>query len=140
MNVTQIKVVYEIHLLKEMRESDAITARRVDGLQVYSRFTELNRAVGHRMVLAGMEGAMVDDVGYASRRVVQRPPLSNLELAACVEEGLLHDARQMHSYVIGASLLMILLITCVGSTIFGIKYPSHVPGRMNPLVGPNGPT
>jgi len=139
-NVTQIKAVYEVRIFKEMRTSDAEVGRRIDKFQIYSKFSDLNRLLGRSLSQVDgrtMEGVMLDDVGYASRHQLWRPPLSHDELADCAEEVSLHDARQIHQFIVAVSLIMVALITCAGSTVFTIKHASSVPSRMNPLVNNN---
>merc|ERR1719316_2103980 len=139
-NVTQIKAVYEVRIFKEMRFSDSEIGRRVDNFQIYSKFSDLNRLLGRSLAQVdghSMDGVMLDDVGYASRHQLWRPPLSSDELADCAEEVSLHDARQIHQFIVAVSLIMVALITCAGSTVFTIKHASSVPSRMNPLVNNN---
>lgn len=136
-NVTQIKAVYEVRIFKEMRYSDAEVSRRVDKFQIYSKFSDLNRLLGRSLSQVdghSMDGVLLDDVGYATRHEVSRPPLSSGDLADCVEEVSLHDARQLHQFIVAVSLIIVALITCAGSTVFTIKHASSVPSRMNPLV------
>lgn len=136
-NVTQIKAVYEVRIFKEMRYSDAEVSRRVDKFQIYSKFSDLNRLLGRSLAQVdghSMDGVLLDDVGYATRHEVSRPPLSSGDLADCVEEVSLHDARQLHQFIVAVSLIIVALITCAGSTVFTIKHASSVPSRMNPLV------
>lgn len=139
-NVTQIKAVYEVRTFTEMRTSDAEVGRRIDKFQIYSKFSDLNRLLGRSLSQVeghSFDGVMLDDVGYASRHQLSRPPLSESDLADCAEEVSLHDARQIHQFVMAMSLIMVALITCAGSTIFTIKHASSVPSRMNPLVSVN---
>merc|ERR1719502_354835 len=136
-NVTQIKAVYEVRIFKEMKTTDAEVGRRIDRFQIYSKFSDLNRLLGRSLSQVdgrSMDGVMLDDVGYASHHQLTRPPLSSGELADCVEEVSLHDARQLHQFIVAMSLIMVALITCAGSTVFTIKHASSVPSRMNPLV------
>jgi len=136
-NVTQIKAVYEVRLFPEMRTNDAEVGRRVDKFQIYSKFADLNRLLTRSLSQVdehSMEGVMLDDVGYASQHQLWRPPLTADELKDCVEEVSLHDARQLHQFIVAISLIMVALITCAGSTVFTIKHASSVPSRMNPLV------
>jgi len=139
-NVTQIKVVYEVRVFKEMRISDAEVGRRIDKFQIYSRFSDLNRMLGRSLAHVdghAMENVMLDDVGYASRHHLTRPALGGSDLEDCAAEVALHDARQMHQFIVAVSLIMVALITCAGSTVFTIKHASSVPSRMNPLVDAN---
>jgi len=139
-NVTQIKAVYEVRIFKEMRTSDAEVGRRIDKFQIYSKFSDLNRLLGRSLSQVdgrSMDGVMLDDVGYASRHKLTRPPLAKEELSDCAEEVSLHDARQIHQFIMAMSLIIVALITCAGSTVFTIKHASSVPSRMNPLVANN---
>lgn len=134
-NVTQIKVVYEVRIFEEMRTSDPEVGRRVDKFQIYSKFSDLNRLLSRSLAsVDGMDNVMLDDVGYASRHNLERPALTQDDLADCAEEVMLHDARQIHQFIVAVSLLIVALITCAGSTVFTIKHASSVPSRMNPLV------
>jgi len=136
-NLTQIKAVYEVRIFEEMHVHGHEVRRRMDMLQMYSRFFELNRMLERS--LSDVDGyafndVILDDVGYAYQEQVYRPPLSHDEMLDCTEEVALHDARQIHSFIVAVSLLMVALITCAGSTVFTIKHASSVPSRMNPLV------
>jgi len=134
-NVTQIKAVYEVRVFKEMRTSDAEVGRRIDKFQIYSKFSDLNRLLGRSLSqVGGMSGVMLDDVGYAARHDLTRPPLTSDDLQDCTEEVYLHDARQMHQFIMAMSLILVALITCAGSMVFTIKQASSVPSRMNPLI------
>lgn len=136
-NLTQVKIEYEVRIFPAMRVDAAEICHRIDSLQVYSRFSEFNRMVAARIVHEGAQGAMVDDTGNASRWQLERPPLAKATLDDCIEEGLLHDARETHTYVVAVCLVLILLLTCIGSTVFAVKTPSRVPSRLNPLVEPD---
>jgi len=137
-NVTQIKAVYEVRMFEEMRTSDPEVGRRVDKFQIYSKFSDLNRLLSRSLAAVdGMDNVMLDDVGYASRHNLLRPALTHDDLMDCAEEVMLHDARQIHQFIVAVSLLMVALITCAGSTVFTIKHASSVPSRMNPLVQVN---
>lgn len=140
-NVTQIKAVYEVRTFKEMRTSDAEVGRRIDRFQIYSKFSDLHRLLGRSLSQIdefSMDGVMLDDVGYAGRHQLMRPPLSNNDLEDCAEEVQLHDARQLHQFIMAMCLIVVALITCAGSTVFTIKHASSVPSRMNPLVQRDG--
>lgn len=140
-NVTQIKAIYEVRIFPEMKVSEAEVGRRIDKFQIYSRFSDLSRLLSRSLGLLdgqSMDGVLLDDVGYASKHDLWRPPLSKDELADCAEEVSLHDARQIHQFIMAVALIMVALITCAGSTIFTIKHASSVPSRMNPLVVNNG--
>lgn len=139
MNFTRLRTSYEIRVFPEMRVASKEVVSRIDRLQIFSRFADLNHVIGrnliHRANLAQpAEGVMLDDVGYAVREVKQRSAMSTGQLADCMEEGLLQDAREVHQYVIALSCVLVLLITCAGSAIFSLKQPSVVPSRMNPLL------
>lgn len=136
-NVTQIKAVYEVRVFDEMKVSEAEVGRRIDKFQIYSRFSDLSRLLSRSLEQVpgqSLQGVMLDDVGYASKHQLDRPPLSGDDLADCAEEVSLHDARQIHQFIMAAALIMVALITCAGSTIFTIKHATSVPSRMNPLV------
>jgi len=60
------------------------------------------------------------------------------DLEDCIEEGRLYDARNVHKYVVGLSMILIILTTCAGSSVFAMKQPNIVPSRINPLMGPSG--
>lgn len=138
MKVTQVKSVYEVRVFDKMQLSEFQVARHIDGLQLYSKFSELNRQLTHVFALEGpriFETVMLDDVGYASRRTVMRPPLSKGHVADCMEEELLRNARRTHQLVVATCLLLVAMTTCVGSLIFTIKQPSSIPSRLNPLLG-----
>lgn len=142
-NVTQIKATYEVRIFDEMKVSEAEVGRRIDKFQIYSRFSDLSRLLTRSLSLLdgqGMDGVLLDDVGYASKHDLWRPPLSKDDLADCTEEVSLHDARQIHQFIMAVALIMVALITCAGSTIFTIKHASSVPSRMNPLVVNDGDT
>lgn len=137
MNVTQIKAVYEVRTFKEMRVSDVEVGRKIDRFQLYSKFSDLNRLLGRSLAQVGgngMDSPTLDDVGYSTRHRQMRAPLSHDELKDCVEEVSLHDARQIHQFVMAMALIIVALITCAGSTVFTIKHASSAPSRMNPLV------
>lgn len=135
-NMTQVKASYEVRIFREIRVSEAEVARRIDRLQMYSRFSELNRLLTRALATSDpifSDSVMLDDIGYASRHLVSRPALTKGQVGDCIEEGELSDARQRHQYAVAASLLLVVLITCAGSAVFTIKSPSLVPSRMNPL-------
>lgn len=139
-NVTQVKAAYEVRIFSEMRSKTAEVAVRVDKLQLYTHFSELNRHLGHSLASMDkypLENVMLDDIGYAARHELKRPPIVFDSAADCVEEGLLADSRIIHQYVMAFSLTLVGLTTCAGSTVFTIKHASGVPSRLNPLV-PSG--
>jgi len=139
MNFTRLKTSYEIRVFPEMRVASKEVVSRIDRLQIFSRFADLNHVIGRNLIhranlVQPAEGVMLDDVGYAVREVKQRSDMSTGQLTDCMEEGLLQDAREVHQYVIALSCVLVLLITCAGSAIFSLKQPSIVPSRMNPLL------
>eukprot|EP00929_Paragymnodinium_shiwhaense_P081345 TRINITY_DN42540_c0_g1_i2.p1 TRINITY_DN42540_c0_g1~~TRINITY_DN42540_c0_g1_i2.p1 ORF type:complete len:457 (+),score=116.66 TRINITY_DN42540_c0_g1_i2:219-1589(+) len=135
-NVTQMKAVYEVRVLPDMRMAEMEIARRIDRFQIYGKFSELGRLLSRSFGRSdrNMDGVVLDDVGYASRHVFWRPPLSPSELEDCTEEVMLRDTRQLHQYVVALSLVLVAFITCAGSAVFTIKHPSIVPSRLNPLA------
>ncbi|CAK9104249.1 unnamed protein product [Durusdinium trenchii] len=137
-NFTRVKASYEVRIFPEMRVSSKEMVQRIDRLQIFSRFADLNhllvRSLIHRFRDKPAEGAMLDDVGYGRREVKPRPVLPALQLADCMEEGFLQDAREAHQYVIALCCVLVLFITCAGSAIFSLKQPSVVPSRSNPLI------
>eukprot|EP00438_Fugacium_kawagutii_P031911 Skav218975 [mRNA] locus=scaffold1532:242631:253522:+ [translate_table: standard] len=136
-NFTRVKATYEVRIFPEMRVSSKDVAQRIDRLQIFSRFADLNhilvRSLIHRVRNKPAESAMLDDVGYGRREVKPREVLPALQLADCMEEGFLQDAREAHQYVIALCCILVLFITCAGSAIFSLKQPSIVPSRTNPL-------
>jgi len=139
MNFTRIKTSYEIRVFPEMRVPPKEVVSRIDRLQIFSRFADLNhvivRNVIHRSDLTKLaDGVMLDDVGYAVRELKQRSSMTTGQVLDCTEEGLLQDAREVHQYVIAFCCAIVLIITCAGSAIFSLKQPSVVPSRMNPLL------
>ncbi|CAE7545323.1 RPS13 [Symbiodinium natans] len=115
-----------------MRVTSKDIVQRIDRLQIFSRFADLNhllvRSLVHRTTHAKpAEGVMLDDIGYGLREVKPRMALPAAELVDCMEEGLLQDAREVHQYVIGLCCVLVLLITCAGSAIFSLKQPSLAP-------------
>lgn len=136
-NFTRMKASYEVRIFPEMRVSSKDVVQRIDRLQIFSRFADLNhilvRSLIHRVRNKPAESAMLDDVGYGRREVKPREVLPALQLADCMEEGLLQDAREAHQYVIALCCILVLFITCAGSAIFSLKQPSIVPSRTNPL-------
>lgn len=137
-NMTQVKATYEVRIFPEMRLKEPEVARRIDRLQIYHKFSDLNRIMARAVASenpALADSVMLDDIGYASRHVVDRPQLSRPQLDSCIEESLLQDARMVHQYIMGFCLALIILITCAGSVVFTVKTPSIIPSRMNPLIG-----
>lgn len=133
-NVTQLRAVYEVRIFDEMNVNEAEVARRIDQLQIYGKYTELSRMLQHSFAKSGVDdNVMLDDVGYASRHVLQRPLLHSQDISDCTEEVLLKNARRAHQLVLLFSFLMIACIACAGSAVFTIKQPSMVPSRLNSL-------
>jgi len=144
MNVTQMKAIYEVRIFDEMRTSAKDVEHRINRFQMYSKFSDLRHMLSRELspILSlpsdrAYQNVMLDDVGYASRHQLNRQPLSHGELADCVEEVALHNARQIHQFIVAVALLVVALITCAGSTVFTIKHATSVPSRMNPLIRPD---
>lgn len=144
MNVTQMKAIYEVRIFDEMHTSATDVEHRINRFQLYSKFSDLRHMLSRELspVLelpsnTAYRNVMLDDVGYAARHQLNREPLSHGELADCVEEVALHNARQIHQFIVAVALLVVALITCAGSTVFTIKHATSVPSRMNPLIRPD---
>lgn len=139
-NFTFLKASYEIRIFPEMRVPAKEMASRIDRLQIFSRFVNLNHVLMHNILHGPPEivadAVMLDDVGYALRDddYTARSPPSTSQLADCIEDGLLQDARETHQYVIAFCCILVLLITCAGSAVFSMKQPSLVPSRAFPLL------
>lgn len=136
LTVTQMRAVYEVREFAEMRLHIPEAARKIDSLQLFSHFAELSRLLDRSLLLADLgisQGAMLDDVGYASLRQMWREPLPIAEREACAEEMLLRDARQVHQYFVVLSMILLLCIICAGSAVFALKHQMVVPNRLNPL-------
>jgi len=138
LNFTHLKASYEIRIFPDMRVPAKEITSRIDRLQMFSRFADLNhvlvRNIVHGQSETLAEAVMLDDVGYALRETKARSPLSASQMADCIEDGLLQDAREAHQYIIALCCILVLLITCAGSAIFSLKQPSLVPSRTNPLL------
>eukprot|EP00930_Biecheleria_cincta_P050332 TRINITY_DN35496_c0_g1_i1.p1 TRINITY_DN35496_c0_g1~~TRINITY_DN35496_c0_g1_i1.p1 ORF type:complete len:358 (+),score=63.28 TRINITY_DN35496_c0_g1_i1:162-1235(+) len=138
LNFTHLKASYEIRIFPDMRVPAEDMTSRIDRLQLFGRFADLNhvlvRNIVHGRSEALAEAVMLDDVGFAARDDKARFPLSAAQLADCIEDGLLQDARAMHQYIIAFSCILVLLISCASSAIFSLKQPSLVPSRANPLL------
>lgn len=137
-NFTHLKASYEIRIFPDMRVPAKDVTSNIDRLQMFSRFADLNhllvRNILHSQSESLASSVMLDDVGYSVRETTARSPLSALQMADCIEDGLLQDAREVHQYVIAFCCILVLLITCAGSAIFSLKQPSLVPSRTNPLL------
>lgn len=137
-NFTHLKASYEIRIFPDMRVPAKGVTSSIDRLQMFSRFAELNHLLVRNILHGQSEtlatSVVLDDVGYAEREAAARSPLSALQMADCIEDGLLQDAREVHQYIIAFCCMLVLLITCAGSAIFSLKQPSLVPSRTNPLL------
>jgi len=136
-NMTKLRVVFEVRPFTEMEVVDYEVARRIDRLQLYSKFYELNRLFTREVSREGVSdvaAVVVDDLGYASRHVLDRPIVTDDARANCTAEMHLHAAEAFHEYVVAVSLLLVGLISCTGSTVFALKLPSHVPSAFNPII------
>jgi len=137
LNVTQFKATYEVRIFKEMHTKETDVSHRINRLQLYSKWADMSRLLSRSLYQIdehAFDGVILDDIGYASRHRLTRPPLGSEEMADCIEEVALHQTRQIHQFVVAMSLIIVALITCAGSTVFTIKHASSVPSRMNPLV------
>lgn len=140
MNYTRVKAFFEVRIFPAMRASSEEMNAKIDRLQIYSRFAELShelvQSLGRRPTSQTAETVLLDDIGFAVQKEEFRPSLTDGELGDCIEEGLLQDARQTHQYVVALACLLVVLITCAGSSIFALKHPTLVPSRTNPLMPP----
>lgn len=140
MNYTRVKAFFEVRIFPAMRASSEEINARIDRLQIYSRFAELShelvQSLGRRPTSQTAETVLLDDIGFAVQKEELRPSLTDGELGDCIEEGMLQDARQTHQYVVALACLLVVLITCAGSSIFALKHPTLVPSRTNPLMAP----
>lgn len=138
LNLTQIRVAYEVRIFDEMRVTEPDIARRVDRIQTYSRFADLDRMLERSLSEGDLSDLFpevtLDDAGYASFRRKARPALHGDDLVDCTEEGLLYDARQTHQRTMVASLVLVVLIAAASSVLFTVKRTSAVPSRWNPLI------
>mmetsp|Transcript_32088 Transcript_32088/g.75312 ORF Transcript_32088/g.75312 Transcript_32088/m.75312 type:complete len:330 (+) Transcript_32088:64-1053(+) len=140
LNVTQVKVVYEVRIFEKMHVGDAEVARRIDKFQIYSHFADLSRLISRSLARAdptSLDSASLDDTGYAARHVVTRRAMSDVDLSICGEEWQLQDARRLHQYVMALAFLLLILTTCAGSAVFTLKYTTATPSRWNPLMPPS---
>lgn len=116
LNFTHLKASYEIRIFPDMRVPAKEITSRIDRLQMFSRFSDLNhvlvRNIVHGQSETLAEAVMLDDVGYALREMEARSPLSASQMADCIEDGLLQDAREAHQYIIAFCCILVLLITC----------------------------
>jgi len=144
MNITRIRATYEVRIFPAMRATVPQVARRIDLLQSYSRFNDLSRMVATTLAASAgpVKGesisVVLDDLGYGSVHYLDRGDMKTDDLEDCIEEGRLYDARNVHKYVVGLSMILIILTTCAGSSVFAMKQPNIVPSRINPLMGPSG--
>lgn len=144
MNITRIRATYEVRIFPAMRATVPQVARRIDLLQSYSRFNDLSRMVATTLAASAgpVKGdsisVVLDDLGYGSVHYLDRGDMNSDELEDCIEEGRLYDARNVHKYVVGLSMILIIMTTCAGSSVFAMKQPNIVPSRINPLMGPSG--
>jgi hypothetical protein len=140
MNYTRVKAFFEVRIFPAMRASSEEINARIDRLQIYSRFAELShelvQSLGRRPTSQTAETVLLDDIGFAVQKEELRPSPTDAEMGDCIEEGLLQDARQTHQYVVALACLLVVLITCAGSSIFALKHPTLVPSRTNPLMPP----
>lgn len=138
LNLTQIRVSYEVRIFNEMRITEPDVARRVDRIQTYSKFADLDHMLERSLSEGDLSDLFsevtLDDTGYASFRQKSRPVLHGDALVDCAEEGLLYDARQTHQYTMVASLILVVLIAAASSVLFAVKRTSTVPSRWNPLI------
>jgi len=137
---SQVEVTYEVRIDESIGASDAEIAHRIDSLQLYSKFADLNllllRWLDGTPAPQGILELGLSDLGYANKRKEVRQVFSAEQISSCMEEGMLRRAKQNHQYVIMSALAMSVLIACVGSLVFAVKVPSHIPSRMNPLSPP----
>lgn len=144
MNITRIRATYEVRIFPAMRATVPQVARKVDLLQSYSRFNDLSRMVATTLAASAgpVKGdsisVVLDDLGYGSVHYLDRGDMSTDDLEDCIEEGRLYDARNVHKYVVALSMILIIMTTCAGSSVFAMKQPNIVPSRINPLMGPSG--
>lgn len=138
LNLTQIRVAYEVRIFDEMRITEPDIARRVDRIQTYSKFADLDRMLERSLSEGDLSDLFpevtLDDAGFASFQQKMRPALHADDLVDCFEEGLLFDARQTHQYTMVASLILVVLIAAASSVLFTVKRTSAVPSRWNPLI------
>jgi hypothetical protein len=135
-NLTQVKIWYEVRIFNEIRSTQDDIATRVDALQIYGRFADAGKQLSQSFIRTDVDFGpiiVLDDLGYASRDSLHRPPLDKDARLDCVEEMLLRDARVFHEYAVAAALLVAAFTACAGSAVFGLKKHSHVPSRFNML-------
>jgi hypothetical protein len=135
-NLTQLKVWYEVRVFDTLGTNQDEIAARIDALQVYGRFADAGKQLSRSFTRTGVDFGpiiVLDDLGYASRDQLWRPPMAKDELLDCNEEMLLRGARVFHQYAVAAALFLGAITACAGSAIFTIKHPTNVPSRLNPL-------
>jgi len=135
-NLTQLKLWYEVRIFDSLRATQDDVAARVDALQVYGRFADAGKQLSRAFTRTGVDFGpiiVLDDMGYASRDQLWRPTMTKDELLDCNEEMLLRSARVFHQYAIAAALFLGAITACAGSAVFTIKHPTNVPSRLNPL-------
>lgn len=135
-NVTQVRAIYEVAVFGAMRLNSTQVAHRVDRLQSFSHFADLDvglmRAIGASQAHPDESG--LDDVGFATVRPSSNR-LTSESVADCLEEGRLHDARTFHQYVMLFSFAFFVLLAGAGTAVFSVQQASSVPSRVNPLQG-----
>lgn len=135
-NMTQVKGIYEILYFEEIGIPGPMLAQKIDSLQIYHKFSdfslELSRTIGDECPVFA-DAVMLDDVGFATQQNFRRKSLTAEQREACIEENLLRKSRRDHQFVFAFALILSVLITCAGSTVFAIKAPSTVPSLANPL-------
>ena len=135
-NLTQVKIWYEVRVFDEMKSSQEDMAARVDALQIYGRFADAGKQLSQSFIRTNVEFGpiiVLDDLGYASRDKLMRAPLNKDQLLDCSEEMLLRDARAFHQYAVAAALLVAAFTACAGSAVFSLKQHNHIPSRFNML-------
>lgn len=135
-NLTQVKIWYEVRIFNEIRATQDDISTRVDALQIYGRFADAGKQLSQSFIRTNVDFGpiiVLDDLGYASRDNLHRPPLEKDARLDCVEEMLLRDARVFHEYAVAAALLVAAFTACAGSAVFGLKKHSHIPSRFNML-------
>lgn len=138
-SITEVRIDYEVRVLKELEATDKEIMARVSYLEGYNMFTRFNDDFATALSREDsklVHKVMLEDVGPASREIVDEEDLSQSKSSACTEEGLLRNARRTHQTVLLLSIALVLLIVCTGSVVFTVKQPSLIPSRLNPLIGP----
>jgi hypothetical protein len=135
-NLTQLKLWYEVRIVKEMEATQQEMADRVESLQIYTRFVDAGKLLSQSFIRTGVDfGSIIvlDDLGPSSVEKAPRHPLDPGALLDCTEEMLLRHARFNHQYAVAAALLLAGFTACAGSAMFGMKQHSHIPSRFNML-------